>query len=322
MPYRNRDSAAPAGSKLSFSPVGSACVDEGDPIGESARRESFLDPRPASHPIRRSSDFIDFKPQRMTVCSAAGRLTARIIRPVRRVDAPPMVVLHGISRNAETLTRLFAPEAERTGRTIIVPHFTKTAWPNFQRPSKAARPDQALLALINQVAEEMPSLAGPVEIFGHSGGAQLAHRVAMLYPHRVAAVHLAAAGWYCLPNEAMPYPYGLAPGENSFTARWARRKAAGLRDFLQLPVTVYVGTEDVTRDANLRKTDALDAKQGPNRHARARTYVNALKTAADEAGLVAQTRLIELAGCDHDVVRAITRNELAASVLDARRADG
>ena len=95
-----------------------------------------------------------------------------------------MVVLHGISRNAGTLARLFAPEAERTGRTLIVPHFPAGHWPDFQRPSKAARPDQALLALLDRW-RECPDIPGPVDIFGHSGGAQLAHRLAMLYPHRV-----------------------------------------------------------------------------------------------------------------------------------------
>lgn len=257
-------------------------------------------------------------PDRITACSAAGRLTARLLRPAWQADAPPLVVLHGISRNAGTLARLFAPEAERTGRTIIVPHFPEQTWPNFQRPSKAARPDQALLALLDKIAADIPGVSGPVDIFGHSGGAQLAHRLAMLYPHRVAELHLVAAGWYCLPDETMRYPYGLAPGKDMASAKWARRKRAALRDFLQLPTSVYVGTQDVTRDAALRKLRALDAKQGPHRHARARTYVKALNAAARAAGLPARARLIEMPDCDHDVVRAITQNDLATRVLDAR----
>jgi pimeloyl-ACP methyl ester carboxylesterase len=266
-------------------------------------------------------EFTNTEPQKITSCSAAGRLSARVIRSSRRASAPPLVVLHGISRNAGTLARLFAPEAEGKGRTIIVPHFPSQTWPNFQRPSKTARPDRALLALLNKVMTEMPDLAGPVDLFGHSGGAQLAHRVAMIYPHRVAALHLAAAGWYCLPNDTMPSPYGLAPGKDSFTALWARRNATGLRDFLGLPTCVYVGTEDVTRDDALRKTCALDTKQGPNRRARARTYVRALNSAAEEAGLQPRARLIELTDCDHDVARAITQNNLASRVLDAPHVD-
>ncbi|MEQ8903487.1 MAG: alpha/beta hydrolase [Roseovarius sp.] len=258
--------------------------------------------------------------RRVTACSSAGRLSARIIRPVRRADAPPMVVLHGISRNAGTLARLFAPEAERTGRTLIVPHFPADTWPDFQRPSKAARPDLALLALLDLVASEYPDIPGPVDIFGHSGGAQLAHRLAMLYPHRVTALHLAAAGWYCLPDETMRYPYGLAPGKDAFAAKLVRRNTDALRDFLHIPVHVYIGTEDVTRDDALRKTRALDTGQGPHRRARACSYVTALNAAAEAAGVPPRARLIEMPGCDHDVVRAITQNHLAARVLDARTA--
>lgn len=256
--------------------------------------------------------------QTVIACSAAGRLLARIIRPPQVTIAPPLVVLHGIARNAGTLARLFAPEAERTGRILIVPHFDQRSWPNFQRPCKVARPDQALLALLDKVAQQVPGCADPVEIFGHSGGAQLAHRFAMLYPHRMAGLHLAAAGWYCFPNDTMPYPYGLAPGADAFGAKWARRKAAGLASFLKLPTTVYVGTDDTTRDPALRTTAMLDAAQGPNRHARARTYVTALNAAAQAMGLSPSTRLIEMPGCDHDVVRAITQNGLAARVLDAQ----
>ena len=258
--------------------------------------------------------------RRVTACSSAGRLSARIIRPVRHAAAPPLVVLHGISRNAGTLARLFAPEAERTGRTLIVPHFPGDTWPDFQRPSKAARPDLALVALLDLVASEYPDIQGPVDIFGHSGGAQLAHRLAMLYPHRVAALHLAAAGWYCLPDETMRYPYGLAPGKDAFAARLVRRNTAALRDFLHIPAFVYVGTEDVTRNDALRKTRALDARQGPHRRARARSYVTALNAAAEAAGIPPRARLIEMPGCDHDVVRAITQNDLATRVLDARTA--
>ncbi|MGI3209781.1 alpha/beta fold hydrolase [Roseovarius tibetensis] len=258
-------------------------------------------------------------PEKITACSAAGRLTARVIRPANPVPAPPMVVLHGISRNARDLARLFTPEAERTGRTIIVPHFPEDIWPVFQRPCKAARPDQALLALLDAVASTLPDRAGPVDLFGHSGGAQLAHRFAMLYPHRVTALHLVAAGWYCLPDQKMPYPYGLAPGTDRAGANWARRNTEGLREFLRLPISVYVGSRDVARDPALRTTSALDAGQGRNRHARARAYVAALTVAADRHALPARARFVELADCDHDVARAITQNDLAARVLDARR---
>ncbi|NJN35811.1 MAG: hypothetical protein HC794_00660, partial [Nitrospiraceae bacterium] len=58
-----------------------------------------------------------------TVVSPAGSLPARVIRPAGLSGLPPLVVLHGISRNADELLDLFRPEAERSGRIVIVPHF-------------------------------------------------------------------------------------------------------------------------------------------------------------------------------------------------------
>lgn len=116
----------------------------------------------------------------------------------------------------------------------------------------------------------------------------------------------------------MPYPYGLALGMDRFSTLWARRNAEGLRDFLGLRVCVHVGSEDVLRDPALRTTRRLDARQGPNRRARARTYVAALNAAAERHDLPARARFVELPDCDHDVVRAITNNNLAKNVLETR----
>lgn len=248
-------------------------------------------------------------------CSAAGRLSARVLHPEQRVSAPALVVLHGISRNAQELAELFMPYAEASGRSIIIPHFSERHWPHFQRPSAAARPDQALLALLDRIAAEMPDLAGPVDLFGHSGGAQLAHRVAMLFPHRLASLQVAAAGWYCLPDRSMPYPYGLGSGDSAVTAKWARRKAAVLMEFLQIPVRVYVGSEDIQRDDALRQSPELDQQQGPNRRARAHTYTKLLNQAAAAHGIAQRAKLTELPGCVHDVVHAIKQNKLAAMLL-------
>ncbi|WP_265501645.1 hypothetical protein [Paracoccus beibuensis] len=111
------------------------------------------------------------------IASPAGTLPARIIRPGTLSGLPPLVVLHGISRNAAELVRLLRAEARASGRIVVVPHFSEQRWPHFQRPSGAVRPDQALLALLQHLRGLQP---GRVDLFGHSGGAQLAHRFAML----------------------------------------------------------------------------------------------------------------------------------------------
>lgn len=246
--------------------------------------------------------------------SAAGTLRARMIRPAGCSGSPPLVVLHGISRNTRELVELFQPEAERCGRTVVVPHFSERRWPHFQRPCRAARPDQALLALLMHLAAIDPALAGPVDMFGHSGGAQLAHRFAMLYPQKVRRLHLAAAGWYCLPDTSMPYPYGLGTEGTDGARGWARRHEQALPAFLQLDVKVFVGTADLARDDTLRKTAALDRDQGLTRIARAETYVARFRAAASARGLQPSISLTRLPGVTHDVAHAITQGGLARLV--------
>lgn len=251
---------------------------------------------------------------RLGSTSSAGRLTARVIVPTHHRGAPPLLVLHGISRNARELVELFGPEAERTGRVVIVPHFSENRWPFFQRPSRKARPDEALLALLAAFEAEYPEQAGPVSLFGHSGGAQLAHRFAMLFPQRVADLHLTAAGWYCLPDRSMPYPYGLAHGADPRDLFWLRRHRASLRRFLDRPIHIYVGTHDTERDDTLRQIPELDRIQGPDRLSRARAYARALHTAAVAQGLPPRVELRELAGGVHDVGWAIRHAGLARMV--------
>jgi pimeloyl-ACP methyl ester carboxylesterase len=256
------------------------------------------------------------KTSELRLATASGLLSARILDPRAVSDLPPLVVLHGISRNARELADLFLPEAIRTGRKIVVPHFAAEQWPAFQRPCRKARPDQALLALLFRLAELDPVFAGRVDLFGHSGGAQLAHRFAMLFPQKVARLNLAAAGWYCLPDTSMAYPYGLGADSTPDSLTWARRHGQMLPQYLRLPVRVFVGTADTDRDVNLRQMPALDRIQGATRLARAETFVTHFRAAAHAQGIVPDISLTHLPGVTHDVAHAIRSGGLARLVTD------
>ncbi len=253
------------------------------------------------------------------VASSSGTLPARVVHPAGRSNLPPLVVLHGISRNADELVELFRPEAERSGRVVVVPHFSEKCWPTFQRPCRAARPDQALLALLSHLAVIDPAFAGPLDVFGHSGGAQLAHRFAMLFPHRIGRLHLAAAGWYCLPDTSMAYPYGLGADATPGALTWARRHSQALPAYLRLGVQVYVGTNDTGRDDSLRTGADVDRIQGRDRVARAETFVERFRAAARARDILPDISLTRLPGVTHDVAEAIRRADLASLVTAGGR---
>lgn len=252
----------------------------------------------------------------VTVSYKHRKLRARVIFPSTLSGLRPLITLHGISRDAKAMLRQFAPEAERTGRIIVAPHFREKYWPVFQRPTPNARPDRALLSLLDALALHYPGFDGPIDLFGYSGGAQLAHRTAMLYPQRFADLHLGSAGWYCLPDGDVPYPYGLAQNDDART-NWRHCKLAMLPEFLNRNITVYAGDQDIERDEALRQNELVDSMQGLTRFDRAQTYVQALRDAAAQYGLTAKASFVTLPGCQHDFETCATQAGLAYLVAGA-----
>lgn len=255
---------------------------------------------------------------KVSLTTSAGSLGAFVSEPAgASKDAAPLILLHGISRDAEALFEAFLPAASTAGRVVIAPEFTKETWRIFQRITVKTRPDIALLELLTFLRATNVIGSAPVEVFGFSGGAQLAHRFAMLYPHMISSLHISSAGWYTLPRSDIPYPYGLSTeGAEAKGLIWQRRMMQGLDAFLRLPISISVGSLDNQQeDPSLRKNDVLNATQGSDRLMRARSYQDAIEAAAKERGVTASVRFNELPGCGHDAIQCIETGGLIARVL-------
>lgn len=251
---------------------------------------------------------------RLVALAGDRRLSARVrgTQGAASQTALPLVALHGISRNARALWHAFGPLAEAQGRALLVPHFAQNHWPRFQQIGRA-RPDLALLDLLQQAG-----LCGKrVDLFGFSGGAQLAHRFAMLYPHRVGTLHLAAPGWYTLPDTGVTWPQGLGacPHQRLRSFDAASLSRLQLSHYLSLRVRLWVGALDIQRDSSLRQTADLDASQGKTRIARAERYAEAFDRAARAMGITPDITLTVLPGCGHDFTQCATVGGLAARVM-------
>ncbi len=225
-------------------------------------------------------------------------------------SAPALVAVHGIRRGAEEQAALFAPQAAALGRVVIAPLFDAQRWPRYQRLGGGA--DAALLGLLERLGGEGVAPLDRFDLFGFSGGAQFAHRFAMLHPERIARLCVASAGWYTFADAA-PYPYGLG-ADSGHDARAARMRSR-LDAFLRLPIDVCVGARDDRRDANTRSGDAIDRQQGRNRRARASRWSEALAIEAAVRGIVPRIRHVVLPGCGHDFRRCAQRGGLAEQVL-------
>ena len=189
-------------------------------------------------------------------------------RPAR--DAPSLVAVHGVRRAADEQALLLGHRASLTGRPVIAPCFDHRHWPRFQRIGSRSRADQALIALLEELARDGIGSARRFDLFGFSAGAQFAHRFAMLHPERLLRLTVAAAGWYTFPD-AHPYPLGLGPGPSG-NDRLAATMRARLGHFLQLPIDICVGTRDDRRDRNTRRGACIDGQQGLHRVERAQRW--------------------------------------------------
>lgn len=223
-------------------------------------------------------------------------------------DAPPLVAVHGIARGAQEQAETFGAEACAAGRIVVAPLFDEASWTGYQRALAPKRADLALLGLLDGLADAGLIPPGPFDLAGYSGGAQFAHRFALLYPHRLRRLSVCAAGWWTMPGDA-PFPYGLG-------GRRGAVLAAGLDRFLGLDIRVSVGADDDRPDAATRSTPDLDAAQGPDRVSRARAWVAALRVEAARRGHdTDRLSLAMLPGSGHDF-RACAAAGLARLTLD------
>lgn len=205
---------------------------------------------------------------------------------------PPLVAVHGISRNAEAHVKAFAEVAVAQRRLLVAPHFDEARFGGFQRLAHGT--EAAVEALWRDVEHFSGRTLEQVDMVGFSGGAQFAHRYAMLNPERVASLILVAAGWYTFPNEADRFPYGVKRAGGR-----GRRAAANLARFLAIPTLVLVGSRDSQRDAALRKIPDVDIKQGLTRIERASRWTGAFLQTAIRLGVAPRVQFAMLPGCGH-----------------------
>ncbi len=212
------------------------------------------------------------------------------------VGAPVLVSVHGMSRSVSAAqAAALVPACERHGVTLLAPSFHGESHADYQRLGREGRGQRADLFL-HRCLQELTSLTGgdasQIRLFGHSGGAQFAHRYLMAYPHRVVSAVVVAAGWYTLPDPALKFPFGIQSN---------RRLPGVLFDseaYLGVPVTVLVGALD-TQSFRLRSDDRVTSQQGANRVERARTWVAAMQAQAAAHSVVSRVDLVEIPEVGH-----------------------
>ena len=227
-------------------------------------------------------------------------------------DAPLLVSVHGISRNAAEHAHGFVEMAERHGVVLAVPLFREPPFADYQRlgrRKKGARADRAVERMVDEIGRHTGARSQAFFLFGHSGGAQFAHRFAMAHPERVTAIVASSAGWYTFPDPGLEYPDGLRESDLLPGVRFDPQA------FLRVPVLVTVGEHDSLRDDSLRHNARLDQRQGRNRIERAANWSASMNQAALARQLEPPVTLVAVPGVGHDFGAHLERGELAARVF-------
>ena len=199
-------------------------------------------------------------------------------------DAPVLIVMHGVNRDADRYLSEWAPLAEAASAMLVVPEFSARDFPgsksyNLGGVTEAERGRwtySAIEPIFDAVVAREGLTARGYRIYGHSAGAQFVHRFVLLGAGARTERALAAnAGWYTFPTPGTRWPFGLGgltgapPPEPRYAA----------------PLLLLLGDEDTdTADPNLSRSDGAMA-QGPHRHARGLNFYAAARADAANRGI-------------------------------------
>jgi len=230
-------------------------------------------------------------------------------------DAPVLVAVHGISRNAREQAQSFARYCNSLGCMVVAPFFPHDRFPKYQQLGVSQkhtypRPDLALNAILEDVAKLTGVNTARVFMFGYSGGGQFVHRYALVHPHRVIAAALGAPGWYTFPELRAPFPRGLRlnSGEAGFSLDHD--------EALKVPMAVFVGMQDLSRDKTLNTLRKIDSHQGRTRFERGQRWVAAMRDAARDRGLDTRYEFCGLEDCGHSFTECVVTGRMDDKALE------
>lgn len=221
-------------------------------------------------------------------------------RPGGRV----VVVMHGVNRDADRYRDEWRALADQYGFLLVVPEFSQTKFPgddwyNFggmvDEQGKPRDRAQWSFNAVDRVFADVRRLSGAerkgYSLYGHSAGAQFAHRFLLFAASPAVEMVVAAnAGWYTLPVADEAFPYGL---------KGSPATEADVRAFLARPLVLQLGEADTDSEhSSLRRTPDAN-RQGPHRFARGRNFVAVAEAEARRLEAPLAWRVVTVPGVGH-----------------------
>lgn len=222
-------------------------------------------------------------------------------------SSPIVFILHGFDRAAAYFRDCWIDHAERFGLIVMAPEFDATSFPEaahynygnvraWEKDGGHFNPRARwtffiLDRLFEHVRKALGSDRTTFSLFGHSAGAQFAHRcLALTGAPRVDLVVSGNAGWYMLPDRGSTYPAGI--GGLDFADD-------DLRAYLARPLVLLLGESDNDKAADGLPTNPQAMAQGPHRLSRGRFYFATCKAIAQRLNTDFAWRLVAAQGVGH-----------------------
>ena len=182
-------------------------------------------------------------------------------RPLNCAQPSVLLVFHGNGRGASSYRDSARPVAKEACFVVYSPLFDKKRFPNWSyhrgglvEDGDLRDSDDWTVAHVSEIVEWIQEREGPdtpVYLFGHSAGAQYLSRVvAFAPPAGVSRIVLANPSTYVVPSNDWDVPYGFGGLGADLAGK------AAIRAYLEAPVTIYLGQDDIREQDVTRNEDA------------------------------------------------------------------
>lgn len=224
--------------------------------------------------------------------------------PADPAHAKILIVMHGLSRDGKAHRDDWADLVGDRNVLVLVPEFTTQLYPdggaynigNVVDASGSRQPPEqwtfhVVEALFDAVTAGLGSAEQDYALFGFSGGGQFVHRFVELMPRHRARVAIAAnSGWYTMPDDGVPFPYGLG-GAPVRSGELGPAFASNL-------VVLLGGTDTNPNDPSLKRDQRSD-RQGSDRLTRGLTFYHTARELARSSSSDFRWRLQVVPGLGH-----------------------
>ena len=220
--------------------------------------------------------------------------------------------LHGGSRDAEGLRDNMIQKSVDYNFILIAPKFSSSdfslgdgynlgnVYVDGDNPSTNTLNDEyewsfsIIEPLFDSVKSSLSIENDKYNLFGFSAGAQFVHRFIQFKPDaRFDKVVAGAAGWYTVPDNTIPFPYGF---DNSIL------NSTNLNNLLSSDLFIQVGALDNNpNSAGLRHNEYADA-QGLNRVTRAVNFFETGQNIAESLGFNLNWSIHVIQGAGHNLI--------------------